>query len=261
MYKILYSLLLLFSLFLLARNLSANQVVVLACEDNEDFPFVMGRGKDLPVERPGVVIELLNIVAQELGLKFEYRRFPWKRAIEFELNNGSVNGLFPVSYAPERLQYGVYPHVDGQPDADRRIFTIQYNFYKNKNSQIVWDGVRLLHFQGVVGAPRGYSIVKDLQAMGYTVEESGGCLQDLRKLAADRVQIVAALETQADNVLARHPELAAVIEKIEKPIIIKDYHLLFSWQFYKQNQELCRKIWEKTGELREIFLPELLEKY
>lgn len=249
------------TLALLVAGTAGAQSLVFACEDKVDFPHVLGNGQEIDPKKPGVSIEFIRQLGEELGLTVTIRRLPWKRALELELKNGTIDGLFPVSYRKEREPFGVLPWKDGKADEGRSMFVSTYCFYKLKTSPLVWDGRTLRFLQGPIGAPRGYSIVADLKDLGYEVQESDDVLKDMRRLSQGWLGAVAGLEAAQDHLLASNPEPGKDIVKVQPPISTKHYYLMLSHAFVGKHPELAQRIWDACRELRERELPKLLRKY
>jgi len=245
----------------LSVPLLAQEKLVLSCEDKEEFPNFLGNSTDIDWKNPGIVPEMLKMVEKKVGVKFDFRRTAWKRALEVDLKDNITQGLFTASYKKEREEFGAYPMKDGKADVSKSFYTTTYVFYKAKNSAATWDGKELKNLKGNIGFPRGYSIGADLKDKGYGVEESDYALNDLKKIAAGRIEICAELEMQADNILENNPDLAAKIEKVALPIVNKPYYLMLSKQFISKNPALADKIWTAIGEVRESDYKKLLLKY
>ena len=208
-----------------------------------------------------VAVECMMLLETRVPVKVVIERMPWKRCLEVELNGGSADGAFLASYQASREEFGVYPTKDGKPDADRRYNRAGYFFYRLKGSAVTWDGVSLGNMTRPIGAQRGYSIVEDLRKAGYTVEEGVGTLADLQKLAAGRLDLVAAIEEMADQVLLDYPDLAARIEKVEIPYSAKPYYLMLSHQFVTAHPDLARAIWDAVKSIRENEYLAVYSKY
>ena len=133
------------------------------------------------------------LLETRLPIDVEIVRMPWRRCLEVELRQGLADGAFLASYQAEREQYGAYPRLDGLLDSERRYNNAGYFCYRRRNSAVSWDGRTVAGLNRAIGAPRGYSVVQDLRAAGYTVEESDNTLADLRKLNAGRLDLVAAV--------------------------------------------------------------------
>ena len=247
---------------LAALGLSAQApVLTLACEDKTDYPNVLGSGTEIDARHPGACIEFVTQLGNSLGLKVTLRRLPWRRALELELRNGTIDGLFPVSYRKDREPFGVWPQKDGKADDTRSMFASSYFFYKLKASPLQWDGKVLANLRGSIGASRGYSIVEDLKQMGCDVQESDDMQKDLKRLAQGRLEAIAGLEAAQDFLLENSPELGKDIVKLQPPISTKAYFLVLSHAFVARNPDLAQRIWDKCRELREKELPKILKKY
>ena len=236
-------------------------VLTVACEDKTDYPNVLGDGPEVDWKRPGACVEFLVQLGNSLGIQVVIRRLPWKRALELELNHGTIDGLFPVSYRKDREPFGIWPMLDGRPDDTRCMFASSYCFYKLRTSPLQWDGKTLAGLSGPIGASRGYSIVDDLKQMGVAVQESDDMRKDVRRLAEGRLEAVAGLESAQDFLLETMPEYGKDIVKVQPPISTKAYFLVLSHAFVARNPELARRIWDKCRELREKEMPRILKKY
>ena len=210
---------------------------------------------------PGPALSSSSCSSEELGLRLVIKRLPWKRALELELKNGTVDGLFPVSYRKEREDFGTLPMKEGKADEGRSMFVSSYHFYKLRTSPLDWDGRTLRHLDGAIGASRGYSIVDDLKLMGYKVEESDDGRKDLRRLTQGWLGAIAALESAEDHLLEASAEFSGLVVKVQPPISKKHYYLMLSRQFVASNPELAQRIWDKCKELRDRELPRILRKY
>lgn len=243
-----------------AAGAELNELIIVT-EDHEDFPNVIGNSSEINSERPGAAIEAMNMLGKKLGIQIRYKRVPWKRALEMELQHGRAQGLLTASYKKEREQFGAYPVKNGQVDPARSLFSNTYIFYKRKDSPVSYDGGAIMNLKRSIGGPRGYSVVADLRKQGYDVEESDSTLTDMKKLMMKRIDLVVALELTGDKILKNHAELNAGIDKIEAPFSTKEYYLLLSNQFVQAHPELAGKIWNMVGEIRNSQYRELAEKY
>lgn len=237
------------------------QVLTLACEDKLDFPNVLGEGQEIETKKPGVSIEFVQRLGEELGLQVVIKRLPWKRALELELARGAIDGLFPASYRKDREVFGAFPLKDGKIEDARCMFVSAYCFYKLRASPLAWDGRSLRNLGGPIGASRGYSVVGDLQQMGYAVQESDDLRKDLVRLSLGWLGSVAALEPAGDFLLEGDPKLSHAIVKVQPPISTKHFFLMLSHAFVAANPELAQKLWDKCRELREREYPRILRKY
>jgi len=232
------------------------------CENIEQFPVYLGNSDSIDWSNPGAGVECVKLLESKLGIKVKIERAPWKRVLEVELKNGTIDGAFSASYKKEREALGAYPMKRGKVDKARSLHTDTYFFYKLKGAEFRWNGKAVSKFKGFVGVPNGYSVIDDLKKLGLSVEASNGTLTDFNKLAAGRVGVVAALELTADQLLKKYPDLNKVIVKVTTPIAFKEYYVMLSNQFVKSNPTLAEKIWDAIGGMRKNEFPRLVrDKY
>lgn len=234
------------------------KTIKLAYSDIESFPFQMGNGTSV-ARPPGLSIDVIEQAARQLHIKIEYVRLPGKRVLH-HIRANDVDGGFIFSYNQERAKYADYPLKENQADSALRIATLDYFLYKLKQQPVNWDGTRLEAVnQMLVGAHRGFSIVKILQANKIAtleVETTEKLFEMLRKrrLAAVAIQSNIATSFIEENQLTN-------IERIEPPISTKDYYLIFSHRFTEQNPELVEQIWQTIGEVRDQVIESNTKKY
>jgi len=237
-------------LFLLFTGIAQAQTLTFVCEDNQDFPTIMGNTQAVEDQKPGMGVEAIRLLEKKLGVTIIIKRLPWKRCLN-ELETGKADGLFTASYKEKRKQYGTYPEKDGQIDPSRRFTSSSYAFYKLKSTALDFTDKNYSAFTGKVGGPLGYSIVDDLKAKGLTMEESKSTEIDFKKLIAGRLQVAAALELTGDYYLALDTIFSEKIEKMKPLIVEKPYYFMISNQFYKKDSVLAEKIFDAIAEIRE----------
>lgn len=221
-------------------------VVHLAYEEKPNPPRYYGSSLTTDWARPGLTLELLRMVGTTLAVRFEFRRMPWKRAL-YLLEQGDIDGLFHASFKEDRMAIARYPMADGRPDASRAVFTQSYLFYARESSGVRWDGATLRGVETPIGAERGYSIVDDLERLGYTVDAEKDQRLNLAKLVAGRIDAYAGLEGMTGAILRSgdYPTIVA----LAPPIVTKPYFLVFSHAFYDEDTALAERIWDAIGRL------------
>ncbi len=257
------SIIVFFALVFFSANCHAVEMLC-AFEAEAQPPYYMGNTVEV-LYNPGVAVEMMKALEElipELTVKFE--RMPWKRCKRM-LEKNLADGLFNASYKPRRLKIGWYPTLDnthkGALDIERRITNISYNFYKHKNSPVEFDGKKLINLQlGKVGADRGYSIVDDLNIMGYkNIVLSSTHNENLKKLNRGWLDVIAFQDITGDA-LIRLPENKNIV-KIQPPINTKPYFLMLSKKFVTANPKLAIRIWDSIKIIRETRHDKLVEKY
>ncbi len=219
-------------------------VLQMCTGDDESFPWQLN-------DRPGVLIHLMRMVEHSVDGKFVIQAKPWKRCLS-ELNAGQVQAAFKASYSAERAAEGaVYPMLADRLDVDKRLLTDRYSLFRLKGSAVEWDGKRLTA-DGIVGAQTGFSVVAQLKGLGATVDDgTRQASASLQKLLRGRVVAVALQTQEGDALLARNPEFAANIERMQPALVEKPYFLVFSRSFYSEHEAHARLIWSTIARVRE----------
>ena len=216
--------------------------ILLAYEDTALPPFYLGEGEVIP-EKPGIAVDILKRVDSRLDeISISFRRKPWERC-KFELKKGKVDGIFPASFKPARMEIGVYPMAAGTVDRSSSLVSLSYYFYVMKGTNHLWDGGNF-YVNGRIGVPTGYSVASDLKRKGYLIDDTAATTkQTLMKLAGGRVQAVAAQDVTADPIIRKEPEFSNIV-KLSPAINTKPNYLIFSHQFNKKHRVLVERIWQ-----------------
>jgi len=222
-------------------------------KDNPPYYYLSDSGLNGSVHKPGVTLEVLNLIAKRLGFDIQYIRYPWARGLmKIELNE--IDALFHASFKEERLLNGVYPMKGGKPDKSRMIMMQSYSLYKHKDSPLSWDGKKIEHLSGSIGALLNYAIVGDLKKLGITVEEASYLLSLLKRVESRRLAGLASLGNMTDVLISKHTAILKNVVKVLPPLRVKPYYLMFSHGFVKENAKLANAIWheiemiKKSGE-------------
>lgn len=231
-----------------ALGAHAQPVVRLSFETKANPPRYLGEGTVIDKDRPGLSIELLRLVEQRVGVRFELQRVPWARSL-YLLESNQVDGVFHMSYLAERTRFAAYPMKSGLPDPERSFFIQSYYLYARKDTQVTWDGDKLAA-KGPVGTTRGYSVVRRLESLGAHVEQENDLPGSLRKVLAGRLDAYAELENMAAAVLASHPVEMRDIVKLTPALRTEPYYLVLSKGFQARDPALAERIWDAIGEAK-----------
>jgi polar amino acid transport system substrate-binding protein len=226
----------------------AEKTITLSYENVDSYPFAM-------VDGSGIDLILLKMVDEALPeVAFKYETTPWQRCLH-NIETAVSEGCFTASFKEERLKHGFYPgtQAGGAVDPALRLHASSYSLYVPAGSNIeVSEKLSITNLKGKIAVPTGYSIGDDLAKAGYAVDEqSAKTHSNFKKLLAGRVDAVAALTLNGDNILEKDAALKGKIVKVETPLVDKPYYLMFSKQFYSANPELAEKIWNTAAQLRE----------
>ncbi len=224
--------------------------LVLATDDTPGPPYIIGGGTSFNEQKPGIEIELYNLVARRLNLQITFKRLSWVRCLNL-LESGHVDGIFPASFKPERMKLGGYPMKNGMPDSSRKTRDNAYYLYKLKASPLSWDGRRITHLDGSIGVPVGWAIASDLKAIGVMVSDIRLPASSMRMLLHNRFAGLALLGTVADAYLREKPEEYSTIVRLSPPLKSKAYYLMLSHQFIDRQPEMAEKIWNTIAEVQQ----------
>ncbi len=75
--------------------------------ENSSYPHFLGNGP-LPASPPGLSVDIIEFIADELSFEIEFVRMPGRRVLH-ELKANRLDAAFIFSFKPERQQFGVYP--------------------------------------------------------------------------------------------------------------------------------------------------------
>lgn len=228
-----------------SASLASDKPIVHACCENEDsYPWLL---KD----RPGLTIQLLQMVEKQIGSKIEVVALPWKRCMD-DIKNGSVDAAFKLSYSAERAaEFGNYPMLGDKPDPSKRLLTDSYNLYRLKGASVEWDG-KTIKTSGKVGAQAGFSVVTQLKALGVSVDDGSRSAEiNLEKLVNGRFVALALQTNEADTLIQSNVKYRGVVEKINPVLVEKPYFLIFSKAFTAKNPNHVKEVWDAIGKVRE----------
>ncbi|PAV27083.1 amino acid ABC transporter [Tamilnaduibacter salinus] len=251
---------LLFLLGVITPASEADTAFRVAYENKTQFPYYMGNTSKV-LDQPGAAVELVGLLEEEVpGLQVRFSRYPWKRCLAL-LEAGAVDAIFNASFNEARMAIGAYPWKDEAVDPSRRLTTIGYYLYTREGADVGWDGEAFADTSLKVGAPLGYSIVRDLEKLGLSVTNAESSLQNLFMLAADRVEAVALQSVTGDFLLTKYGDRLNNIARIEPPIKTKPYYLMLSHRFQDRHPALSEQIWDAVAELRKTRLQSLAQQY
>lgn len=223
--------------------------ILLAHEDKNAYPWV------IPLDDGGYAgldLDFLNILASKIGVKIEFKAYPWARCLE-EMRQGNVNGVFASSYRKEREAMGRYPMKNGQPDTGRMIHSSGYSLYILKDSPVGFDGKNFINLNGNLGVQRAFSIIPELTQFNVSIDDGTADPEViLMKLFSKRISAAAIQTARGDNVLKNNQRFRNSIikhETSEKPFDPKPYFVMFSHQFYEKYPEFAETFWNKMNEV------------
>jgi len=222
--------------------------ITLAYESEDNFPWILGDGLSIDMEKPGIAVEHLKLVALEIDADITFVRMPWKRCL-YAMKANQVDGVFNVSFQTERMDMGVYPMLNGEVDISRRIAMNSYVFYKNKRSSLQWHGTNFSEQNLVIGTVLGYSVNRTLNIEGARVLKTSSSLKNLELLLINRIDVILDAPDKIDKFIHMDHKYKDVI-KISPAYQVKPYYVMLSARFFNEHPELANALWNAVGKIR-----------
>ena len=230
------------SLFFLLGTQAQGADLVFATENQNSFPWIM-------VDGGGANTHLLETAAANLGHTLTIKRVPWKRCLR-SIEADMIDGCYAASFKKDRTAFGVYPSKYGYPDTSKRLHSNSYSLYIREGATLDWDGERFLNLTGNIAAPTGFSIIDKLKKNKVNVVEAASTEAAFRMLCAARVDGVAALTPEAERILASADFAGEPIVRVEVPLVVKPYYLMFSHHRMNTTPELVLEFYDEIERVR-----------
>ena len=254
------SLLLALLLTLLPLSALAEQAALRICYEAEDAPPFIG---DHQSATPGLLLELVKSAAQQLDLRLEFQRQPWKRCI-LQLQSGQSDGIFATIWQADRDAWGQFPGRDaehGKPvNREYRLWQVEYPIITRIGSPLQWDGQRFSDLQYGLSAPLGYIASQRLQELGVLASASLSAEKSLKLVALGRLDGYV-IERQIGNTHIRELGLQSNLKTLPIPLLQADWYLPLSHRFTDQHPELAQRFWQALREQRQRQGTELSQRY
>jgi len=212
------------------------------CYENKEFlPHFTGNNTNIPTQKPGAEIEILQALDKSLAnVKFHFLREPWLRCLR-SLERGKVDAVIG-SYNDERAKFAVFPWHNGKIDIKRAYLRIDTCLLLQKGIGLRWDGKTLTSRKKIsIAIPRGYNSINSFKNKHFDIyltdspEKAHSLLFHRRVLAS----------ISACN-LKKYPDFI----ELNKDPIKKHYgYFMFSKQFYQQHTELAEQLWNNLAQI------------
>jgi len=228
-------LLLVFSCHIMAEVSSPTQFIY-CYETTELLPHFTGNSLKVPKKNPGAAIEILQELDARLAeVKITFVRRPWLRCLR-DLAAGKVTAVIG-SYSAERGKFASFPYSGGKLDKRFAFSKTETCLLQQKSAAIDWDGKKYtFEKKHTIAIPRGYKLIKNLQAHGFDVYKASSANNAHELLFTRRV---AASVSLCD--FTAYPEYI-----VKNPIPIRTHHgyLMFSKVFFREYSKLGDHIWQ-----------------
>ncbi|WP_448549633.1 hypothetical protein [Thalassotalea fusca] len=227
-------------LLLLNVSFATNAAQFNFCYEQQEFlPHFRSSSIELPKEKPGAAIEIIQHIDNQLPqLNISFKRDNWSRCLK-GLKTGKVSGVLG-SYSTAREKYGHFPMKDNKLDTDRAFSKISVCLFHFANENISWDG-KSIKFDSplIVSIPRGYHTIEKLKALNLDIYQTD-TTERAHNLLLNRK--VTASVAQCD--FANFPD--DIVPML--PPLRQDYgFIIISSKFYRANPELSEAIWNELA--------------
>ena len=149
----------------------AKSTLKLCVSDSTWFPFIIVKKDRIS----GVYIDILIAASDPLDYEIEVDAIPWKRCLQLT-KVGRYDGIAGVSYQQSRAKYLSYPEdITAESHSEYQLSQVDYVAVTHIQTKFSYTG-DLLQLPPPVRSPLGYSIGKELEALGLEVDN--GALSD-----------------------------------------------------------------------------------
>lgn len=216
------------------------------CSDvNFWYPFTMVEdGKAV-----GIHIDVIREALASLGMEASFRPLPWKRCLN-EAKRGYMHAVATASYKDDRAEYLHYP--EGAKEATKspyRVTQVEYVIVTSASDPYEFDG-DVTTIPTPIRAPRGYSIVSDLESKGLKVDsQAAGDVQNIKKLFRSGKGSLVTYPA-AITELIKKTEYKGKLKISSKALKSKSYYLPFSKES-SLTPERMQQIWDAIAEIRD----------
>lgn len=234
----------LFLLLVSLPNLADDCWLTLGYNDEPIPPYIERREPSAGPQ--GKSLALVDLAAHRIGCKIHWQAMPTLRVLHY-VTKGSVDGALFYSWTQARSQYLRYPQRDSHLDPTRCLARLNYVLYRHQGGAVQWDGQALTPAGCMVGYNTGWSIGHYLQAKGFISHNREKPEQLLRLVQKGRLCAYATLEETGDAAIANWP---GQFEKLQPPLLTKDYYLPVNQDYYHRHAERVEALWQQIGQLR-----------
>lgn len=214
-------------------------------EDKMLFPYYLGTGESVPMQRPGASIEHLTLLAKQVPqLTLELVRMPWKRCLA-ALENNDVDAII-ASYRPERSEWGRYPMLQQQPDPKRAFSEHHTCLVSRQDASWSWDGKKIIgENEIVIGRPLGYAAMNSPVGQKFHMHYTLSSTMDLDLLKKGRINAVTTLCMINGQSFTARFITERNLKVLHPPLYSNTGYLVFSLDFYQRQQAIAETLWQQ----------------
>jgi len=235
----------------------AESAIKICMDESDWYPFtIVKNGKGV-----GIHIDIIKEALSNLGYTYTFRIMPWKRCLN-EAKQGHFDAVATASFNQSRAEFLDYPKgAAKEHKSSYRVMQVEYVVVTLRDDSYKFDG-DIKTIPRPIRAPRGYSIVGDLEKQGLVVDDNS---------ANDEINIKKLLREGRGSVVVI-PEMVRMLSQqlayknkltiSEIPWKSKSYFLPFS-KLSHLSDSAKTLIWSEIKKTREdaLFMSQSAEKY
>lgn len=224
--------------------------LVFCYEDKALIPMFVGVGHEVPIDKPGASIDILNTIDNQLpNLKIIYQRKPWRRCLR-DLANNNVDAVI-ASYRAERAKFAVYPMTNDNKVADKYAISKfsscligRPNFHKQWKTREVFQNKAF-----TLAVPNGYGIGESLKDEPFFIHNTFSSEKAFELVENNVVDASVGLCQVDDSPVVSYPYENSDVAAIYPPYETIHGYLLFSHEFYNKHTALGKQIWQQLAQI------------
>lgn len=201
----------------------------------------------------GIAVETAKELFSRMDMRAEITLHPWKRVLKLA-KSGLSDGILLLMKTPEREEFLVYtiPYI---------ISREMFYFNTEAHHDFTWNTYNDIA-RYTIGLVQGYTygeeFLKAVETYNLNVQYADNTETNIRKLAANRIDLIVEEEIVTETYLSKHPEIGNKITAAEKPVTKYQYHMAFTRNtrflelIHSINDVLSQMISDKT--IESIFL-------
>lgn len=215
----------------------ANTVISVCYEGSGMAPFISAGSDGSKPE--GFLVEMLNAAAAPLAIRLQYQQAPWLRCQKMVQEN-QLNATLAMIWSPERALLYRFPDQKSSPEQSQRyLWQAEYPVF-----HAITKPFFLAQYQPQFGisAPLGYIVEDWLQQQGWLSPYKFTVDEGLKMVAEGKLDGYSVERLVGDYHL-QQLGLTGKVAASDDNILVKNWHIVFSPDFYTKNTELVEQFW------------------
>ncbi len=201
----------------------ASNVTRVCLDESEWYPFTLVEGGTAS----GIHIDIIKRAFDRVGATVHFLPMPWRRCLR-EAMRGRVDAVGTASFNEKRAAYLRYPDdAANEKNSRYRVAQVEYVILTLEIDPFQFNG-DVATLPKPVRAPRGYSVVADLNRLGVEVDDNSASDEvNIKKLLREKRGSVVIIPEMAKK-LGQQASYKGRLKISEKPWKSKSYFLPFS---------------------------------